>query len=69
VLFSSFDVGGFLYTFGVPALALGWFVWPVVLLQMKVRGWRLFVPLAFGLLTAGGTSLLRLLMEAASRQI
>jgi hypothetical protein len=53
----------------VPVLALSWFVWPIVLLRMGVRGWRLFVPLAFGFLTSGACLLLFLFIAGVSRQI
>jgi hypothetical protein len=52
-----------------PALVLSWFVWPIVLLRMRVRGWRLFVPLAFGFLTSGVYALFLIYLAALGPQI
>jgi hypothetical protein len=53
----------------LPVLALGWFIWPVVLWRMNVRGWQFFLPVAFGLLAFGTLVTLLFMLIATSVQI
>jgi hypothetical protein len=53
LLFMLFFAPGLFFSFWVHLLFLGlgasWIIWPFVLIDINIRGWRFFAPVGFGL--------------------